>query len=141
MKRKIFILIILIFYTGCTANKNETVNLLLFASYEKDEAKPEDKQGLIIRNNNTYSPSFHNRWKDIIVLYNTNKDIQLKHEDGNITIYKNSAVLVDDMLRELKFHTKIDLFNFLKKDYTIYDRENIGYKHVCEIKERKRGEE
>lgn len=141
MKRKIFILIGLIFYSGCSSNNYQSVSLILFPVVEKAKIDPEDKEGFIGQQNNTSNSSSSDRWKDIIVLYNTDKDIQLEHQNGSITIYKNSAVLVDDMLGKLKFNTKIDLFNFLKKNYSIYDRKNIAYKHICEIRERKKGKE
>jgi hypothetical protein len=114
------------------------MKIKLIPIIEKDNITDSDMEGIIKRNNISNFLSNTDRWKEISILFNTNSDLTLLNKGKRITIDKDSAVLIEDIMSILKFNSKIDLFNFLDKNYKIYDDTNIVYKHACGIKERRK---
>ena len=144
--RVILLILIVLSLTGCN-----TKNIIKLKTFSKGDTDGKTKK---ISNKITISPKLKNKqfselhefkWKNIKVLHNElSKSIIFRNPslEGNtkeIILNKGESVLVDDLLEELTFSSKIAFFNYLKcakqgkKFFSIYNNDKKYYKYIYGI--------
>jgi len=144
MKKLYILLGILIFLAGC-GNKmalktfSEVEGKSDFKNKEKPSAMPSPASA---KSYKSIASKFI--WQDIKILYNEySKKIIFENPDmgsiKKISLLKNEAILVEDILNQLNFSSKIEFFNYLRnfkqEGYTfhIYIDDKYNYKYIYGI--------